>query len=41
MKSDKFWNGYSNAKKFASVIEKYNAGKKFTSVQSSRLSITN
>jgi FAD/FMN-containing dehydrogenase len=41
MKSDTFWNGYSNAKKFASVIEKYDAEKKFSSVQSSRLSITN
>jgi len=41
MRSDKFWKGYSNAKKFASVIGKYNAKKKFTSVLSSRLSITN
>jgi len=41
MRSDKFWKGYLNAKKFASVIGKYNAKKKFTSVLSSRLSITN
>lgn len=41
MKSDKFWKGYSNAKKFASVVEKYNSHKKFTSIQSSRLSIIN
>jgi FAD/FMN-containing dehydrogenase len=40
MKANTFWKGYSNSKKFTSVIEKYNPQTKFQSVQSSRLSIT-
>ncbi len=40
MKANTFWKGYSNSKKFASVIEKYNPQTKFQSIQSSRLSIT-
>ena len=40
MKANTFWKGYSNSKKFTSVIEKYNPQTKFQSAQSSRLSIT-
>ncbi|MGI8950691.1 MAG: FAD-binding oxidoreductase [Chitinophagaceae bacterium] len=40
MKSGTFWKGYSNSKKFASVINKYNPQTKFRSIQSSRLAIT-
>ncbi|MGN6618061.1 MAG: FAD-binding protein [Ilyomonas sp.] len=40
MKSGTFWKGYANSKQFASVISKYNPGKKFNSVQAERLAIT-
>lgn len=40
MKSGTFWRGYENSKKFAAIVQKYNAEKKFNSLQSSRLEIT-
>ncbi len=40
MKSGTFWKGYSNSKKFASVISKYDPKTKFKSIQSTRLAIT-
>ena len=41
MKPETFWQGYSNADKFASSINKYNQHNKFSSLQSERLTITN
>ena len=41
MKSETFWQGYSNAQKFASSVKKYDEQKKFSSLQSARLEITN
>jgi decaprenylphospho-beta-D-ribofuranose 2-oxidase len=40
MKSEIFWNGYSNAHKFLEIVKKYNPDFKFNSIQANRLSIT-
>ena len=40
MKSEIFWNGYSNAHKFLDIVKKYNPNFKFNSIQADRLSIT-
>jgi len=40
MKSDSFWQGYSNSKTFVSRINTFDPQKKFRSVQSLRLGIT-
>lgn len=40
MKSEIFWNGYSNAHKFLDIVKKYNPNFKFNSIQANRLSIT-
>ena len=40
MKSEIFWNGYSNAHKFLDIVRKYNPNFKFNSIQAERLSIT-
>jgi hypothetical protein len=40
MKSEIFWNGYSNAQQFLEIVKKYNPDFKICSVQSGRLSIT-
>lgn len=40
MKSEIFWSGYSNAKKFSDVVKKYNPSFKINSLQSVRLNIT-
>lgn len=41
MKSKTFWKGYANSGDFSSLINKYNPQKKFKSIQSARLAITN
>ncbi len=40
MKSEIFWNGYSNAPKFLDIVKKYNPNFKFNSIQANRLNIT-
>jgi len=40
MKSEIFWNGYSNAQKFLDIVKKYNPYFKFNSIQAHRLKIT-
>jgi len=40
MKSEIFWNGYSNAHEFLDIVRKYNPNFKFNSIQAERLSIT-
>jgi decaprenylphospho-beta-D-ribofuranose 2-oxidase len=40
MKSEMFWNGYTNAPKFLDIVKKYNPNFKFNSIQADRLSIT-
>jgi decaprenylphospho-beta-D-ribofuranose 2-oxidase len=40
MKSEIFWEGYSNAEKFSEIVKKYNPNYKFNSIQAHRLSIT-
>jgi len=41
MKSEIFWQGYSNAQKFSEIVKKYNADFKINSIQAHRLKITN
>jgi decaprenylphospho-beta-D-ribofuranose 2-oxidase len=40
MKSEIFWEGYSNAQKFSELVKKYNPSFKFNSMQARRLHIT-
>lgn len=41
MKSEIFWQGYSNAQKFSEIVKKYNPDFKINSIQAHRLKITN
>jgi decaprenylphospho-beta-D-ribofuranose 2-oxidase len=40
MQSDVFWKGYPHSGKFLAIVQKYNPGFRFRSVQSDRLGIT-
>ncbi len=41
MKSGTFWKGYEHSQDFSKILSKYNPEKKFRSIQSNRLAITN
>ena len=40
MKSEIFWEGYSNAQKFSDLVKKFNPSFKINSIQARRLNIT-
>jgi hypothetical protein len=40
MRSDVFWKGYPHSGKFLAIVQKYNPGYRFRSLQSDRLGIT-
>lgn len=40
MKQEMFWKSYPHAERFAAIVQRYNPGQRFTSLQSDRLLIT-